>query len=69
MIIPTADFDPMFADDGIPFGLKMRQYIQREFSRELGPYSGLAATEKGLDVIAAIFFPHDTKANSHSDAA
>lgn len=32
MIIPTAEFDPLFADDGIPFRTKMHQYIQREFA-------------------------------------
>ena len=56
MIIPTPDFDPLFADDGIPFGLKMRQYIQREFADQLGPYSALLDTEKGLAFVAAQLF-------------
>ena len=32
MIIPTAKFDPMFAEDGVPFRTKMLRYIQREFA-------------------------------------
>src|SRR4051812_42964995 len=32
MIIPTASFDPMFAEDGVPFRTKMLRYIQREFA-------------------------------------
>lgn len=32
MIIPTAEYDPMFADDGVPFQEKMVAYIEREFS-------------------------------------
>ena len=31
MIIPTPDFDPLFAQDGIPFAEKMQVYIHREF--------------------------------------
>ena len=69
MIIPTADFDPMFANDGIPFGLKMRQYIQREFADEPGSLVELAVTEEGLAVVAAIFFPNNAKSRSESDAA
>ncbi len=57
MIIPTPEFDPLFADDGIPFGLKMRQYIQREFADPLGPYAAILETEEGLAVVAAMFFP------------
>jgi hypothetical protein len=32
MIIPTPAYDPLFADDGIPFRTKMLQYILREFA-------------------------------------
>jgi hypothetical protein len=32
MIIPTAEFDPMFANDGIPFREKMLAYLEREFA-------------------------------------
>ena len=31
MIIPTPEYDPMFADDGVPFRDKMIDYIKREF--------------------------------------
>lgn len=37
MIIPTPDFDPLFAEDGIPFRIKMLAYIRREFADLLGP--------------------------------
>ena len=69
MIIPTPDFDPLFADDGIPFGLKMRQYIQREFAEQLGPYTALLETEEGLAIVAANFFPHVAANASQRDAA
>lgn len=69
MIIPTPDFDPLFADDGIPFGLKMRQYIQREFADDLGPYTTLLEAEIGLAIVAAQFF-NEFNANSlQKDAA
>ncbi len=32
MILPTPEFDPMFADDGVPFRDKMVDYIRREFA-------------------------------------
>ncbi len=32
VIIPTAEFDPLFADDGVPFQTKMFDYIRREFA-------------------------------------
>ena len=32
MIIPTPEFDPLFATDGIPFRTKMFDYIRREFA-------------------------------------
>jgi hypothetical protein len=32
MIIPTPEFDPLFADDGIPFRVKMLRFIEREFA-------------------------------------
>ncbi|MGE0606716.1 MAG: hypothetical protein AB7O62_06275 [Pirellulales bacterium] len=37
MIIPTAEFDPLFARDGVPFRTKMVEYIQQEFADILGP--------------------------------
>ncbi|SFJ33824.1 hypothetical protein [Planctomicrobium piriforme] len=36
MIIPTPEFDPFFADDGIPFQQRMLAYIHREFGDLLG---------------------------------
>lgn len=36
MIIPTAEYDPMFAEDGIPFREKMLRYIERNFTDLLG---------------------------------
>ncbi len=41
MIIPTAEFDPMFADDGVPFAEKMNAYIVREFADLLGQGDGV----------------------------
>ena len=45
MIIPTAKFDPLFAEDGIPFRQKMVQYIRREFSDILGKRTELLLWE------------------------
>ena len=36
MILPTPEFDPLFADDGVPFRTKMLRYIEQEFSDILG---------------------------------
>ncbi len=36
MIIPTPEFDPMFANDGVPFREKMIGYIRQEFPDVLG---------------------------------
>lgn len=44
MIIPTPEFDPLFAQDGVPFREKMNAYIAREFSDLLTP-AGMAAEE------------------------
>jgi len=43
MIIPTADFNPMFADDGVPFREKMLAYIQQEFGDLLASQPAAAA--------------------------
>lgn len=32
MIIPTPEFDPFFARDGVPFREKMLAYLQQEFA-------------------------------------
>ena len=52
MIIPTAEYDPLFADDGIPFRTKMIRYIEREFSDLLGSRRSLLYTENGLDALS-----------------
>jgi hypothetical protein len=45
MIIPTADFDPLFANDGIPFREKMIEYIIREFGDTLAARADLRLSE------------------------
>jgi len=52
VIIPTADYDPLFAEDGIPFRIKMIRYIEREFADVLGPYTGLLRSDQGLEQLA-----------------
>ena len=52
MIIPTPEFDPMFADDGISFRAKMIEYIKREFGDLLGPRIVLLQSDEGLDELA-----------------
>jgi hypothetical protein len=53
MIIPTPEFDPVFADDGVPFRTKMIEYIRRELADLLGPHIGLLEAKNGLDLLAA----------------
>ncbi|GEM_PF-1772667 len=48
MIIPTADFNPMFAEDGVPFREKMLAYIQQEFSDLLACQPAAAAAVRKL---------------------
>lgn len=57
MIIPTAEYNPMFAQDGVPFREKMTAYIQREFSDLLGPRAGLLGSDHGLEALAAMYEP------------
>lgn len=52
MIIPTPEYNPLFADDGEPFREKMIAYIQREFGDLLGPRAALLKTEAGLKTLA-----------------
>jgi hypothetical protein len=52
MIIPTAEFDPMFADNGIPFRTKMLAYIAQEFADLLGDGRRLLRNEGGLDQLS-----------------
>lgn len=52
MIIPTADFDPMFADDGVPFRTKMVAYIREEFADLLEPRRGLLQNAADVEILA-----------------
>ena len=54
MILPTPEFNPMFADDGVPFQEKMIRYIQREFPDLLGAAAYLPATKSTLEIISRI---------------
>lgn len=54
MILPTPEFDPMFAEDGVPFRDKMIRYIQREFADLLGADVCLLDTEEGLETLSRI---------------
>jgi len=45
MIIPTAEYDPLFARDGIPFREKMIGYIIREFGDTLAARADLSLSE------------------------
>jgi len=52
MIIPTPEFDPLFAEDGVPFRTKMTQYMEREFGDLLGERSQLVHSDRGLEVLS-----------------
>ena len=52
MIIPTPEYDPLFANDGVPFRTKMLAYIDREFPDLLGNRRGLLHSEKGLEILS-----------------
>ena len=52
MILPTPDFDPLFAADGVPFRAKMLAYIEQEFSDILGDRRRLLRSESGLKWLA-----------------
>ena len=69
MIIPTPDFDQLFAIDGIPFGLKMCQYIQREFADILIPNTVFVESEAGWEVVARLPFPAVESTESQKNAA
>ena len=47
MILPTPEFDPMFANDGIPFRTKMLARIEQDFSDLLGERKRLLGSESG----------------------
>lgn len=55
MIIPTPEYDPLFADDGVPFSEKMRQTIRREFSDVLGARASLLETDQGLETLSCLY--------------
>ena len=55
MIIPTAEYDPLFADDGVPFRDKMLNYIEREFGDVLGPRKRLLQSDDGVDALAEFY--------------
>ncbi len=52
MILPTPDFDPLFAADDVPFRAKMLAYIEQEFSDILGDRRRLLRSESGLEWLA-----------------
>jgi hypothetical protein len=52
MIIPTPEFDPMYADNGVPFRVKMIRYIEREFGDMLRGRRELLHTDRGLQALA-----------------
>ena len=54
MIIPTPEFDPLFADDGIPFRTKMLGYIEQEFADILGDQRRLLSSDSGLQRLAEL---------------
>ena len=54
MILPTPEFDPLFADDGIPFRTKMLGYIEQEFADILGDRRRLLTSHSGLERLAEL---------------
>ena len=62
MIIPTPEFDPLFAEDGVPFRTKMIQYINREFADLLATPIDLLHKDEGPEILAGIGFPEDREA-------
>ena len=57
MIIPTPEFDPLFAQDGIPLQQKMCAYIRREFADLLGSGVTLLDIPGGLDQLSRLQIP------------
>ena len=68
MIIPTPDFDPLFAEDGVPFRTKMIQYIKREFTDLLGPHMGLLRSDEGLEPLARLYVPENRESTGRKAA-
>ena len=54
MILPTPEYDPLFADDGVPFRTKMLRYIEREFADILGDRCSLLGSDRGLEQLAEL---------------
>ncbi len=54
MILPTPEYDPLFADDGVPFRTKMLRYIEREFADILGDRHYLLGSDRGLEQLAEL---------------
>ena len=52
MIIPTPEFDPLFADEGVPFKSRMLQYIHNEFGG-MPEVQSIYSTEQAEDAILA----------------
>ena len=69
MITPTPEFDPMFADDGVPLRTKMIQYMKREFGDLLGAQVGLLHTNEGLAVLSRIYLNSSSSETSHPSKA
>ena len=69
MLIPTADFDPMFAHDGVPFRVKMADYIRREFSDLLGRHAALLHRDGGLERLAQMYSQPSAPADREKRAA
>lgn len=51
MIIPTPEFNPLFANDGTPFRNKMIRWIDEEFQDLLGEDARLLRLPGGLEKI------------------
>lgn len=68
MIIPTPEFDPLFAEDGIPFRTKMIQYIEREFGDLLADRRQLVHSQRGLETLSNIV-THQLQRDLSSKAA
>ena len=69
MIIPTAEYDPLFAEDGVAFRIKMIRYIEREFGDVLGPHRGLLRSDEGLKTLSAIHSPMSLAPSRRNEAA
>lgn len=69
MIVPTAEYDPTFAEDGVPFREKMTACIRREFADLLGPHAGLPATDAGLERLSRMVHRMAGRPGAASEAA